>query len=207
MMTVTDLPFRAIVALFRPYGLHATLVPDESSIPGSYWGEPEAGLIEDRLYLRNDTPLHSMLHEACHFVCMPPTRRASLHTDAGGDFDEENAVCYLQILLAGRLPGYSAELCMEDMDSWGYTFRLGSAKAWFERDADDARAWLLHYPVTTHEVRHSFSSDTPDQNHSIHSCPAPTSVNTGCNTGASGILQETSVESSYAVFQKQSRTF
>jgi hypothetical protein len=31
---------------------------------------------------------------------------------------------------------------MADMDTWGYTFRLGSASAWFEHDADDARAWL-----------------------------------------------------------------
>jgi len=31
---------------------------------------------------------------------------------------------------------------MSDMDAWGYTFRLGSALAWFEHDADDARAWL-----------------------------------------------------------------
>jgi hypothetical protein len=32
---------------------------------------------------------------------------------------------------------------MRDMDAWGYSFRLGSAKAWFEVDADDARQWLL----------------------------------------------------------------
>ncbi len=31
---------------------------------------------------------------------------------------------------------------MRDMDAWGYSFRLGSAGAWFERDADDARHWL-----------------------------------------------------------------
>jgi hypothetical protein len=30
-----------------------------------------------------------------------------------------------------------------DMDAWGYTFRLGSTQAWFERDAGDARAWLI----------------------------------------------------------------
>ncbi|MGH8455376.1 MAG: hypothetical protein ACRETW_13045 [Stenotrophobium sp.] len=29
------------------------------------------------------------------------------------------------------------------MDAWGYNFVLGSAQAWFERDAEDARAWLL----------------------------------------------------------------
>jgi hypothetical protein len=32
---------------------------------------------------------------------------------------------------------------LDDMDRWGYTFRLGSARAWFERDAEDARTWLL----------------------------------------------------------------
>ena len=31
---------------------------------------------------------------------------------------------------------------MHDMDAWGYTFRLGSTRAWFEQDADDARQWL-----------------------------------------------------------------
>ena len=31
---------------------------------------------------------------------------------------------------------------MADMDAWGYSFRLGSTRAWFERDAEDARAWL-----------------------------------------------------------------
>ena len=30
-----------------------------------------------------------------------------------------------------------------DMDEWGYSFRLGSTRAWLERDAQDARNWLL----------------------------------------------------------------
>ena len=118
---------------------------DSSDIPGSHWGEPEAGLIGDRLYLRPDTPVHSALHEACHYVCMDPARRAGLDTDAGGDYDEENAVCYLQILLAGELEGFGRRRMLADMDAWGYTFRLGSARAWFEQDADDARAWLLRH--------------------------------------------------------------
>jgi hypothetical protein len=29
------------------------------------------------------------------------------------------------------------------MDAWGYSFRLGSTRAWFESDAADARDWLL----------------------------------------------------------------
>lgn len=119
-------------------------------IPGSHWGEPEAGLVGATLHVRADTPVHSALHETCHFVCMAPERRRSLHTDAGGDYDEESAVCYLSVLVAEHveLAGPSRERfgrarMLADMDAWGYTFRLGSARAWFDRDAADAHAWLL----------------------------------------------------------------
>ena len=70
-------------------------------LPGSYWGESEAGLRGNVLYVRADTPLHSLLHELSHYVCMTPERRAGLDRDAGGDDAEECAVCYLQIVLAG----------------------------------------------------------------------------------------------------------
>lgn len=133
----------ALRQLLTPYGLHIVEVAEGEAIPGSFWGESEAGLIGDGLYLRADTPLHSALHEACHYICMDPQRRHELHTDAGGDIPEENAVCYLQGLLADRLPGYGREALFRDMDDWGYTFRLGSAQAWFENDADDARSWLF----------------------------------------------------------------
>ncbi len=128
--------------LLYPYGLRLELLPDGTAIPGSYWGEPEAGLVGKLLYLRQDTPVHSALHEGCHYICMDEARRAGLHTDAGGTDTEENAVCYLQALLAPRLPGYSRAQLFADMDAWGYHFILGSARAWFERDAEDAREWL-----------------------------------------------------------------
>ena len=48
--------------------------------------------------------MHSVLHEASHYICMSPARRAQLDRDAGGDELEEAAVCYLQILLADELP-------------------------------------------------------------------------------------------------------
>ena len=38
-----------------------------------------------------------------------------------------------------------------DMDAWGYTFRLGSASAWFEHDADDARRWLVAHRIIDDE--------------------------------------------------------
>ena len=39
---------------------------------------------------------------------------------------------------------FSARL-MADMDAWGYSFRLGSARAWFENDAEDARRSLREF--------------------------------------------------------------
>jgi hypothetical protein len=128
--------------LLDGFGLELVLVAPETVIPGSYWGEREAGLIGSKIYARLDTPLHSVLHEGAHFVCMSPERRAGLDTDAGGDDAEESAVCYLQILLAKALR-FELERMGADMDEWGYSFRLGSAARWFAEDAADARAWLL----------------------------------------------------------------
>jgi len=140
-----DLPAGALAALLAPWHLEVVTVPDSEPLPGSFWGDPEAGLIGDRLYVRPVTPVQSALHEACHYICMDAERRARLHTDAGGGYDEENGVCYLQILLAGELRGMGRERMLTDMDRWGYSFRLGSARAWFENDAEDARQWLREH--------------------------------------------------------------
>ena len=133
----------SVSALLSRYGLALTIVPADSDIPGSFWGDEEAGMIGNELLVRADTPLHSILHETCHYICMDQHRREGLDTDAGGDYDEENAVCYLQILLADHIEQLGRLRMLQDMDRWGYTFRLGSAQAWFERDAEDAHAWLL----------------------------------------------------------------
>ena len=129
--------------LLTPYGLVVELSSSHETIPGSFWGDEEAGLINNKLYLRPDTPIHSALHEACHYICMDSDRRNNLDTNAGSGYDEENAVCYLQILLADHLPTLNKSRMMADMDAWGYSFRLGSAQRWFENDAEDARNWLI----------------------------------------------------------------
>ncbi|MGY0561382.1 MULTISPECIES: hypothetical protein [unclassified Luteimonas] len=137
-----DIDFAHAAALMARHGLTLHMVEPGTSIPGSYWGEPEAGIIASNVYVRPDTPVHSMLHEACHLIVLPAERRAQVHTDATDSVAEEDATCYLQILLADQLPGVGRDRLMVDMDAWGYSFRLGSTRAWFERDAEDAQAWL-----------------------------------------------------------------
>ena len=134
---------RAIVGLLARFGLVLRDVEPGQAIPGSWWGDSEAGLRRSELFARPDTPVHSLLHETCHFICMSPDRRCSLDTNAGGDYEEETAVCYLQVVLADEIPGMGRGRMMADMDAWGYSFRLGSAAAWFALDAEDAREWLL----------------------------------------------------------------
>jgi hypothetical protein len=137
----------ALALLLARYGMQLTLVAPAQAIPGSYWGHREAGLQGEQLYARLDTPVHSVLHEASHYVCMSAERRAGLDRDAGGDDLEEAAVCYLQVLLADELPGVGRGRLFADMDAWGYSFRLGQTRVWFEGDAADARAWLVQHGV------------------------------------------------------------
>ena len=147
MNTISDINFGELQSLLAKFGLQVNSVDSNEKIPGSYWGEPEAGIIGNQLYVKSETPVHSALHEACHYICMDHLRRVQLDTDTGGDYDEENAVCYLQILLADYISNFNRQKMQANMDEWGYTFRLGSAKKWFELDAADARQWLLAHAL------------------------------------------------------------
>lgn len=147
MLLLSGIDRTRLGLLLDLYGMELRLVAPEAPIPGSYWGDREAGLVGATLFARLDTPLHSVLHECSHYVCMTAERRVGLDTDAGGDHQEENAVCYLQILLADVLPAVGRSRMLRDMDAWGYTFRLGSAAAWFEQDAGDARLWLIDHGI------------------------------------------------------------
>ena len=147
VLRVGTVAHASMSALARRFGLTLRELASGETVPGSYWGESEAGLQGTTIFVRADTPLHSFLHELSHFVCMSTDRRAGLDRDAGGDDAEECAVCYLQVLLADELPMLGRDRMLADMDAWGYTFVLGSARAWFEGDAADANAWLRHHGV------------------------------------------------------------
>jgi hypothetical protein len=142
VLTLADIDFGDAAALLARYGLGLVRIADGEAIPGSYWGESEAGLVGETVYARADTPVHSLLHEAAHLIVLPRERRAAVHTDATDSVEEEDAVCVLQALLGDELPGVGRERVLADMDAWGYTFRLGSARAYFERDSESAWAWL-----------------------------------------------------------------
>ena len=157
MLLVNAIDRLSLQVLLDRYGLALRLVAPDEIIPGSYWGEREAGLMGSTVFARLDTPVHSVLHEGAHFICMTPERRAGLDTDAGGDHAEENAVCYLQIVLADFIPNVGRQRMCSDMDAWGYTFRLGSASLWFESDADDARDWLIRHGVLDASSRPTYA--------------------------------------------------
>ena len=147
VLRLADIDAENLRALLGRFGIILELSPPNKPIPGSFWGDDEAGLIENRLYARADTPLHSILHEAGHYLCVDAERRKHLDTHAHSDDAEESAVCYLQILLADELEQFGRARMLCDMDAWGYSFRLGSSRAWFERDAADALAWLIDHGV------------------------------------------------------------
>ncbi|MFT4727767.1 MAG: hypothetical protein ACI9UN_002265 [Granulosicoccus sp.] len=147
-------------AILTPAGLLLERVPDALEIPGSHWGDEEAGLIKHTLFARLDTPVHSVLHEASHWCLMSPERRANLHTDAKGSAVEEMAVCYLQILLADLLTCMGRDRMFLDMDRWGYSFRVGSSREWFETDAEDALLYLTEKLSHAHSIP-GLHVDTP----------------------------------------------
>ena len=153
VLRLGDADSSQLIRLLNRFGLQLRHCTRQEPIPGSYWGDAEAGLKANNLFARDDTPLHSILHEACHYICLDPLRRQQLDTDAGSDEGEENAVCYLQILLADEIDSLGRDRMFSDMDNWGYSFRLGSSRAWFEHDAGDALDWLLTHKLLDAQKR------------------------------------------------------
>jgi len=153
VMRVGQIGFDAPAALLARFGLQLQRVGQCAPIPGSFWGDEEAGIIGSTVHVRDDTPVHSLLHEAGHLIVISPERRLDVHTDATDSIEEEDATCYLQIVLADELPGVGRERLMADMDAWGYSFRLGSTRAWFEHDADNARRWLIEHHLLAADDR------------------------------------------------------
>ena len=149
VLTIADVALGDLVSLLSQYDLQLLVQNDNEPITGSYWGDSEAGIVGKTVYVRRDTPVHSLLHESCHVICMTPDRRERLDRDAGGDDLEEAGVCYLQVVLADRISGVGRERLMQDMDAWGYSFRLGSTREWFENDAEDARKFLINHRLLT----------------------------------------------------------
>lgn len=139
--------------LFDHYQLNLKEVDINNDIPYSFWGAPEAGRFQSTLYAREDTPIHSLLHEACHFICMSPQQRHADSHDAGGSALIENACCFLQLVLSDHIPNFNLAIHMHDMNTWGYNFRLGSVARWFYADSDDASQWLIRQKIIDNQFQ------------------------------------------------------
>lgn len=137
VLTVADVELAELASILGDYKLELVIQGNREPITGS------------AVYVRGDTPVHSLLHECCHVVCMTRDRREQLDRDAGGDDLEEAGVCFLQVVLADRIGAVGRERLMRDMDTWGYSFRLGSTQKWFEQDAGDARQFLINHGLLT----------------------------------------------------------
>ena len=145
VLTVADIGHGVLAEFLGRFDLELNVQSADEVITGSFWGDSEAGIVGQSVFVRPDTPVHSLLHESSHVICMDGDRRSRLDRDAGGDDLEESAVCYLQIVLADHIAGVGRERIMADMDAWGYSFRLGNTRSWFEHDADDAKEFLLNH--------------------------------------------------------------
>ena len=87
---------------------------------------------------------------------MNEARRDGLDRDAGGDDLEESAVCYLQVVLADEIAGGGGRTLMSDMDNWGYSFRLGNTRDWFQNDAEDAAEFLINHGLLSSDGKPTF---------------------------------------------------
>ncbi|MEM7432042.1 MAG: hypothetical protein AAF351_08890 [Pseudomonadota bacterium] len=156
VLRVADLDDSAIHSLLDQYSLQVEWIADGDEIPDSFWGDEEAGIAGHTVYVRRDTPIHSLLHEMAHIVCMSAERRRELRRDAGADDIEEEAVCYLQVLLADELAGVGRRRLMRDMDTWGYSFRVGGTADWFESDSKRAANWLFEKALISESMQPTY---------------------------------------------------
>src|SRR5690625_7793131 len=66
VLRLDELPPGAAEKLLQRYGLNLQAVAEGQPIPGTFWGEPEAGIIANRQHARPDTPVKYRHHEASH---------------------------------------------------------------------------------------------------------------------------------------------
>ena len=151
MRRLNNISTKSIAKLLNRYQLQLSQVAADRDIPYSFWGASEAGRNLSTLYARLDTPIHSILHEAAHYICMPAARRDHAEINAKGSTQEENACCYLQIVLADHIHDMNRHILMHDMDQWGYSFRLGSTARWFYADSEDTKRCLIKWQLLTQD--------------------------------------------------------
>src|SRR5690625_8003398 len=88
VLRLDELPPGAAENLLQRYGLNLQTVAEGQPIPGTFWGEPEAGIIGGTVAARPDTAGQSLPHEAGHPPARTPVRRP--HIPTGPRRDQPN---------------------------------------------------------------------------------------------------------------------
>ena len=84
MVYLENITNGSIREVLNQFGLVLNCVASSTEIPYSFWGTPKAGRKYNPLFIHFDTHLHSILHEASHYVSMPQIRRSHDSHDASG---------------------------------------------------------------------------------------------------------------------------
>ena len=75
VLVVSDIAPDTLTQLLDRYGLTLVILDDDASITGSFWGDSEAGIVGRQVFVRRDTPIHSLLHEVLSLIHISePTR-------------------------------------------------------------------------------------------------------------------------------------
>ena len=127
VLRLGEFDFNQLSALLARFDLKLDICTDGESIPGSYWGDDEAGLRANHLYARSDTPVHSILHEACHYICVSAARRQNLDTNAGSDNAEETQFVTCRSCSPDNSSAWAASACLSTWIAGATVF--GSARA------------------------------------------------------------------------------
>ncbi|MDB2544126.1 hypothetical protein N9X63_03545 [Woeseiaceae bacterium] len=59
---IGDFENKELNNLINKYHFKLKILADHETIPASFWGDPEAGLIGKTIFVKKITPLHSFFH-------------------------------------------------------------------------------------------------------------------------------------------------
>lgn len=134
-----------VVVLFVCFDLWFECVVDGELIFGSFWGDEEVGIIGIIVYVCGDMLVYLLLYEVCYLIVLLLECCVVVYIDVIDLIEEEDVICYLQIVLVDVFLGVGCDWLMVDMDVWGYLFWFGLICVWFEQDVENVCQFLFDW--------------------------------------------------------------